>query len=171
MRYSSIEAVFDSLNREGVSFLVVGGLAVNAHGYGRATFDIDLVIDLERDNVTALFHALARLGFRPLVPVDESEFGDPIVRRRLSKEKGMVVLPFHSDEHRETSLDVFAEMPFDFDKEREKAMVEEIGPGIPVPIVALETLLEMKQGVGRPKDLDDVENLSRLTEEDDAHDS
>jgi len=165
MRYNSIEAVFDSLNREGVRFLVVGGLAVNAHGYGRATFDIDLVIDLDPENVTALFHALAQLGFRPLVPVDETDFADPMIRRRLKREKGMVVLPFHSDEHRETPLDVFAQIPFDFDAEWERAMVEELGPGIRVPIVALDTLLEMKRQVGRPKDLDDVENLSRLAGE------
>jgi len=170
MRYNSIEAVFSSLNREGVRFLVVGGLAVNAHGYGRTTFDIDLVIDFDPDNVTALFHALAQLGFRPLVPVNEVDFGDPLVRRRLNREKGMVVLPFHSDEHRETPLDVFAQMPFDFDEERGKAMIEELGPGIRVPIVALETLLKMKKRVGRPKDLDDVENLSRLAG-DGAHDS
>jgi len=170
MRYNSIEAVFDSLNRESVRFLVVGGLAVNAYGYGRATFDIDLVIDFHPDNVAALFRALVRLGFHPLVPIDEADFGDPIVRRRLNREKGMVVLPFHSDAHRETPLDVFAQMPFDFDEEWEKAMVEELGPGIRIPIVALDTLLEMKQRVGRPKDLDDVDNLRRLTGEG-AHDS
>lgn len=46
MRLSSVEAILEALNGAGVSYLVAGGLAVNAHGYGRATFDIDLVVRL-----------------------------------------------------------------------------------------------------------------------------
>ena len=41
MEISGAEAVFDALNRADVAYLVVGGLAVNAHGYVRMTMDID----------------------------------------------------------------------------------------------------------------------------------
>jgi len=40
------EKVIDALNRSGCRYVVVGGLAVNLHGYQRFTSDIDVGIDL-----------------------------------------------------------------------------------------------------------------------------
>ena len=51
MEISGAEAVFDALNRADVAYLVVGGLAVNAHGYVRMTMDIGLVIALDQENI------------------------------------------------------------------------------------------------------------------------
>jgi predicted nucleotidyltransferase len=47
MEIRSIEAIVRALNDEVVQYIVVGGLAVNAHGYERFTQDVDLVIGLE----------------------------------------------------------------------------------------------------------------------------
>jgi hypothetical protein len=46
----------------GVPYLIVGGLAVNAYRYQRTTVDVDLVIQLQRDNVLAGMRALEALG-------------------------------------------------------------------------------------------------------------
>ena len=165
MQVTSVEAIFSALNRSGVEYLVVGGLAVNAHGYGRATFDIDLVVDLEPGNVRSLFQALAGLGFQPLVPVSADDFGDRSIRNQLRTEKGMVVLQFYSDQHRATRVDVFAHMPFDFKEESERAVCEEVKDGVPVRFVSLQTLIQMKEEAGRPKDLDDLEALRWLATE------
>jgi hypothetical protein len=162
MRVTSIEAIVDALNSAGVPYLVVGGLAVNAHGHGRATFDIDLVVELSSGNVNALFQALGDLGYRPLVPVTAAGFGDRSTRERWIDEKGMVVLQFYSDSHRETRVDVFTREPFDFQLEYDRALVQELRPGLPVRIVALDTLIALKRAAGRAKDLDDIENLERL---------
>ena len=42
MELRSIEAIIRALNDAQVKYLVVGGLAVNAHGYERFTKDVDL---------------------------------------------------------------------------------------------------------------------------------
>ena len=44
MKVASVEAIVRTLDEHDVRFLIVGGIAVNAHGYGRTTFDLDLVI-------------------------------------------------------------------------------------------------------------------------------
>jgi predicted nucleotidyltransferase len=168
MKLSSIEAIVAALNEAGVEYLVAGGIAVNAHGYGRATFDIDLVVDLGPENVELLFRALAELGFQPLVPVDAESFADQETRHRWVVEKGMQVLQFWSDQHRETRIDVFASEPFDFPAESARAIVEELRPGLEIRFVSLETLIEMKVAAGRPKDLDDVEQLRLANENADA---
>lgn len=52
----------------------------------------------------------------------------------------MVVLPFDSGT-RETPIDLFVEVPFDFSEEHRLALVEEVAPAIPVRILRLATLL------------------------------
>ena len=74
MKRSSLEAVSRALTNADVRFLIVGGLAVVAHGYGRMTQDIDLVISLESDSVRRVFAALASLGYRPRGPVTAESF-------------------------------------------------------------------------------------------------
>lgn len=168
MKLHSVEAAIRTLNEAGVRYLVAGGLAVNAHGYGRATFDIDLVVELAPESVRRLFGALATLDYLPLVPVTADGFGDPAVRERWIAEKGMVVLQFWSDQHRETRVDVFVREPFDFETEYRKAYVAEVAPGVPVRFVALQTLIQMKEAAGRAKDLDDLDHLRWLAREEEA---
>lgn len=162
MNVHGFEALVRALNDAGVPFIVVGGIAVNAHGYGRLTADVDLVIRLHPDTVRAAFQALASLGYRPLVPVTADGFADPDQRARWIAEKGMTVLSFHSDTHREMPVDLFVTEPFDFDAEYGQASVEQAGPGIPVRIVRLPTLARMKQAAGRPQDLADLAELRVL---------
>ena len=69
MRLDSIERIARALNDGEVRFIVVGGLAVVAHGYGRQTQDLDLVIQLEPGSIHRAFEELARLGYRPRVRV------------------------------------------------------------------------------------------------------
>ncbi len=45
MKLASLEAIVRVLNDAHARYLVVGGLAVAAHGYGRATFDVDAEYD------------------------------------------------------------------------------------------------------------------------------
>lgn len=56
--------VFETLNRHGVDYLVIGGVAVIAHGHVRATKDIDLVASGQRENLERLAAGLRELGAR-----------------------------------------------------------------------------------------------------------
>jgi hypothetical protein len=109
--------IANELTADGVRFLVVGGLAVNAHGLDRTTQDIDLVIQLQPKNVMAAFTALERASYRPHVPIKAEQFADADQREGFRRDKHMVVLNFWSDRFRETRLDVFVWEPFDFDHE------------------------------------------------------
>jgi len=165
MTLASVTAIARALNLAEVPFIVVGGLAVVAHGYGRATQDVDLVIPLKPDVVRNAFLALEALGYRPRVPVTAEGFADPEQRKRWIDEKGMTVLSFHSERHRDTPVDVFVREPFDFDSEHRLATVEEVAPGVTMHIVRLESLLQLKQDAGRPQDLADIAELRLLHRE------
>ena len=165
MKLASFEAIVRAFEEAGVRYLVAGGLAVNAHGHLRFTHDIDLVIQLSPRNVVSAFRALASLGYQPRVPVTAEQFANEAVRRQWIVEKGMMVLNFHSDRHRETPIDVFVTEPFDFDSEYQAAPNQEFGPGLFVRFVSIPTLIAMKNVANRPIDGDDIQHLRWIMEE------
>ncbi len=162
MKKASFDTICKALQEARVPFLVVGGIAVIHHGYGRLTQDVDLVIQLDPEVIQRAFTALKAVGYHPSVPVSAEEFADPECREQWKQEKGMKVLKFWSDEHRETPLDVFINEPFDFQKALTEADVLETIPGLEIRIVSLDTLLSMKAEAGRPRDLADIDELNVL---------
>lgn len=140
-------------------------MAVNAHGYLRFTHGIDLVIDLHPDNILPAFRALASLGYKPRVPVTAAQFADVAQRQQWITEKGMRVLNFYSDQHRETPLDIFVTEPFDFDSEYARAPKQELIPGVFVHFASIPTPIAMKEVANRPTDVDDIEPLRWIMEE------
>ncbi len=164
MRLASLEAIVRVLNTAQARYLIVGGLAVAAHGYGRVTFDVDLVVQLKPANVQRAMSALETLGYRPLVPVAARDFVNAAKRDAWIRDKGMVVFQMHSDQHPDTRIDLFAAEPFDFDQEYNSAMVGEILPDLHARFVRIETLIQMKEVAGREKDREDIRQLRLLLE-------
>lgn len=171
MKLTSFDAIVRTLNEADVRFIIVGGIAVITHGYGRATRYVDVVIQLTTDSIMRAFQAFASLGYRPRVPVTAQQFSQPEVRTSWITEKGMTVLNFYSDAHAETPIDVFVTEPFDFEKEYRAALVNESAPGLPVRIVRLPMLLEMKRLAGRSQDLADIDELNLLHGERSSYDT
>jgi predicted nucleotidyltransferase len=158
----SLVAVLTALQDSGARYLVVGGVAVVAHGYVRLTDDLDLVLHLEdRGEVLAALEALASLGYRPLVPVRLEDFADPALRASWVREKNARVFQLYSDQHSGLSIDLFLEEPFDFDRAAAVAKTLTLGRAT-VPIASLDDLIRMKQAAARPRDLDDVEHLQAI---------
>ena len=162
MKLSSLEAIASALRDSEVRYLIVGGLAVAAHGHGRATFDIDLVVQLQPENVRRAIIALESLGYRPTLPVPAHQFADTQLRQAWIRDKNMVVFQLHSDGHPETRIDLFVNEPFDFNNEYDQALIGEIQPGLQVRFVRLASLIRMKETAGREKDLEDIRQLKLL---------
>ena len=57
------------LTDAGVDYVLVGGLAVQLHGYMRSTFDIDLVLAMNDDNLTRFIDVAKQHGLAPGIPV------------------------------------------------------------------------------------------------------
>jgi hypothetical protein len=166
MEVRSIKLVIETLNQTSIRYIIVGGLAVNAHGYFRVTNDLDLVVSLEPANITAALHALDRIGFRPKIPVTPEQFANTALRESWIRDKNMVVFQLWSDDHLRTPIDIFVVEPFPFNEEAARVFHQEIYPGITAPFVSLPTLLAMKHRAGRASDLLDIENLRKLHPDD-----
>ncbi len=161
IKMSGHSEVMAALNAAGVHYLVVGGVAVVAHGHARLTLDLDLVVQLETENLTRAMDALSAIGFRPFLPVSARQFADPEIRRDWTQNRQMIVFQLWKPQLPQFRLDIFTTEPFAFGDAWKRRLETTFG-GVIVPVVPLAELLSMKQAAGRPKDLEDVRALSTI---------
>lgn len=122
------------------------------------------MIQLDPGNIAAAFSALGSLGYKPIVPVSAAQLADPALRETWTREKGMQVLQFWSEAHRETPIDIFVSVPFAFDEEHRRALIKQLG-SVQVRFTSLPTLIRMKEALGRQQDKIDVEHLRMRLED------
>lgn len=135
-----------------VRFVLVGGLAVNAWGYLRATRDVDVVPDPDRENLERLDTLLRELGGK--VEVGGRLLGSDAITTFLRTGDRTLV---------QTELgqvDVLQGLPQvprfeDLEKQARDVDIE----GLAVRVCSLEHLLKMKRASDRPRDHEDVEAL------------
>jgi hypothetical protein len=161
MKLADVEAILGALNDAEVRYLIVGGLAVVAHGYVRYTADVDIVLDLERDNALRAMKALDAIAYRPLVPVAATDFADEEKRRVWIREKNMIVFQMRNPDRESTRLDIFVKEPFAFTEEFAQAKWEEVA-GIRAPVLRYDELIRLKRSSGRPQDLIDIDQLELM---------
>lgn len=166
MNPENLEKIFAALNAVGVRYLVVGGIAVMAHGYLRMTRDLDLVIALDGDNPAQALQVFAALGYRPTAPVELLDFLDPLKRRDWQTTKGMRVYQLISDDLMDCPIDIFVEEPIAFSEMYPDRVEYELRPTFNIPVIGLAHLRQLKQQAGRPRDLLDLAELDKIEKED-----
>ena len=158
---SPIESIIDALNRAGVRYVVVGGVAVVLHGFARLTADLDLIVDLQPDRARQAIEALQSLGLRPRVPVDPLGFANPDTRRTWIHEKHMKVFTMLDPENPLRQVDLFVEHLIPFEELFERSQEVDVGPRM-VRIASIEDLVALERRSARPRDLADIEALSEI---------
>ena len=134
-----------SLNREGVKYLVVGGIAVNYHGYHRSTNDLDVWVGCSRANEERLARALLDFGFSR----QTTEQRPLLVEGRILQ---MGVPPLR--------IDIITKISgVEFSDCYANRVVSTLAR-IDIPFIDIEDLKKNKKSAGRYKDLADLEELS-----------
>ena len=155
--------IFKELNRLEIDYLVVGGLAVNFHGIPRLTYDIDLMISLDRDNILKLINKLSEWGYKPKAPIDAKELADEKKRALWIRDKGMKAVNFYAENLPIGEIDILLDSPVPYRTLRERA-VAFIIDGEKVPTVSIHDLIDLKLKAGRKQDLSDVDHLKTILE-------
>jgi predicted nucleotidyltransferase len=156
-------SIFKELNKQNIDYLVVGGLAVNLHGVPRMTYDIDLMILLQAENVRKLVEKLTNWGYRPKVPINPMELTDETKRNSWIQEKGMKAVNFYSEKLPIGEIDIVVDSPISYSELKSRAVMIEIG-GEKIPTVSIHDLIKLKQKSGRKQDIADVEYLKMILE-------
>ncbi len=133
------------LSDEGVKFLLVGAYALAAHGFPRATRDIDFFVWANPENAASLFRALDRFG-APLEEVSAADFAAEGTIFQIGVGPRRIDILTRIDGV--TFADAYAR--------RSTIRLE----GIDVPVISREDLIANKRASGRTQDLADVERLT-----------
>ncbi len=157
------KAIFKELNELGIDYLVIGGLAVNLFGVPRLTYDIDLMIRLEKNNIKKLIVRLTEWGYKPKIPGDPMDFADESKRNVWVNEKGMKAFNFFSEDSPVGEIDIVIDSPIPYETLKERAVVILLQE-VRIPVVSIHDLIELKIHSGRKQDLSDVEYLKLIME-------
>lgn len=155
------EQVFKALSKQGVKYLVVGGVAVNMYGYTRFTGDIDILLALDPDNLARIDKVMKEMNFIERLPINIKELGDTKKLDSFVKEKELKAYTYISNDNPNVSLDVIVDESLEFGKfykDRSEIKVWDIK----LPVIAIDDLIEMKKIAGRDSDLVDVKALIEL---------
>jgi hypothetical protein len=147
--------IFATLERHEVDYVAIGAFAVIAHGFVRATADVDLVARQERANHERLAAAFAELNARRRgVDAHHLEI-DPTDPDTLASGASFTL------DTDAGPVDYLNDVPGagDYDGLRERA-VEAEAAGTIVRVAGLDDLIRMKRASGRPHDLRDIANLT-----------
>jgi len=142
-----LKAVIQSLNENKVDYFLIGGYALFAHGYYRATTDIDILVPPTREQGKRVIKALLVLPERASEQIDPAWFDEGETIRVA--DEFIVDLLFNACGETNQTLSRYAEI-VDLD-------------GIPVRTLSLEGLLLTKQTV-RDKDVMDRMVLQKAIE-------
>ena len=136
-----------ALNAEQVDFILIGAYALAAHGYPRATMDIDIWVMPSPENAEAVFRALKRFG-SPLhglkaedLQHDDTVFQIGVAPRRIDLLTGATGL--------------------DFTAAAENAVARQVD-GVDLKVLSIDDLIVNKLATGRPKDQIDAGELKKL---------
>jgi predicted nucleotidyltransferase len=159
-----LRELFRVLDEHGVDYLVIGGVAAQVHGRRRTTKDLDVTPAPDPENFTRLAAALVALDAHP------AELGPSAQTPTAEQLRLAPVVPPLTTRHGELHIlndvpgaTVYAEM-------RTRALSTDLD-GIVMHIVAVDDLIRMKQAVGRPGDIEDIEALTTVARQQSSVDS
>ena len=155
--------IFEALHKSGVKYLVIGGIAVNLHGYDRLTGDIDILMSFSPENVDKFISFAEGLGFKPKTPVSIKDLADGDKRRLWIEEKNAKVFTIYNPKNMLECIDVMIMEYIDFEEALSRAEYVQAGE-LKIPLVSIDDLIKLKEIAGRQRDALDIRALQIIKE-------
>jgi hypothetical protein len=131
---------------EQVDFILVGAYALGAHGYPRATGDIDIWVKADEINSINIYKALERFG-APVDQITVNDFASEGIVFRIG------VTP--------RRIDIITRIDgVSFDEADEDKIIVEV-ENLKLPILSFDKLIQNKLSTGRERDELDVKLLRK----------
>ena len=146
-----IDAFIKACNIHGVRLILVGGSAVNFHGYQRHSADVDFWLDIHPNNLENLRLALADLGYNLGQWPPKILKGQQNISLKLSPQSDLELELITSFNPGKTFEEAYADS------------VQVKGKNIrKYQVLSFDDLIASKIKSARPKDLLDVQELKRI---------
>lgn len=147
---SFFNSIIDCFNKHNVKHLIVGGHAVNVYGYIRSTVDLDIWIDKSDENLENLRQALVSFGY----PQEQCQQGIDEIRNNRN------IGIFDDDDNKIDLIQLYSTRLSFSEAYSRKHSIDK--GDVTLHVISLDDLIGTKLSAGRPRDLDDVRELSRL---------
>jgi hypothetical protein len=154
--------ILRTMNKGGVRYVLIGGLAAKAHGSPTLTVDIDICYARDAENLERLARVLGDLqAVRRGAPEGLPFRADS---RTLRAGDHFTLTTSHGD------LDLLGTPAgvSGYDELAANTEAAELDDGLLVPVASLDDLIRMKRAAGRPKDRIELEVLGALRDEIDS---
>jgi len=149
-----LKILIKAIQKEKINYMIVGGYAVNFHGYSRNTVDIDLVIKFTQANLKKIEKLLNEMGMLSRLPIDAIsiyKFRDEYINNR-----NLIAWNFYNENDPTDQVDILITHDVsDFKSEKFK-----VGDFV-FKVISKEDLIKMKKESGREKDLLDIRKLTK----------
>lgn len=153
--------LLQALSDEQVQYVLVGGLAVQLHGFLRSTFDIDLVLAMNDENLSRFIAVAQRYNLVPVIPVPIESLRNATLIEQWYREKGMLAFALREPRTGGNVVDVLVRPDVPYDRLMANAVAGELF-GRKVWIASIDDLLLMKRIANRPKDQLDIAALKKI---------
>ena len=134
------------LLEEQVDFILVGAYALAAHGYPRATGDMDIWVRAEEINSINIYRALERFG-APVDQITVNDFANEGIVFQIGVTPRRIDIITHLD-------------GVSFGEADEDKVIVEV-EGLKLPILSFDKLIKNKLSTGRERDELDVKLLQK----------
>lgn len=135
-----------------VKFMIVGGVAVNIHGFTRTTSDLDLFVFSSQENINRIAIAFKQIKYsKELIEYAESvDCTKPFCIKIGEKE-------------RPNSLDIFNKLiGVDYTEAEKLMLIYTVSDELKVGVIHYTHLVVNKMLVGRPQDKADIDRLQNI---------
>ena len=157
----NIANFLQGLDEAKIRYVLVGGFAVQLHGFQRATYDIDLVLAMDENNLSHFIDLAQRFSLVPVMPVSLDALKDSAQVDQWHREKGMLAFALHENIAGGLVVDVLIKPAVSFTELSQRASKVSL-LGLMVPIASVDDLIAMKRVAARPKDQIDLIALDKI---------
>ena len=161
IRIMKIAELLQSLADAHIDYVLVGGLAVQLHGFLRATVDIDLVLAMNDENLDRFIMVAKQFGLQPVIPVPIDALKNAQQIDKWHQEKGMLAFALREPQIGGSVVDVLVRPDVSFDTLSSSAVEGKLF-GRKVMIASTDNLIAMKRAANRPKDQLDIAALEKI---------
>lgn len=159
---NQISDILRKLNREGIPYMIIGGVPTILYGVERPTYDIDIAVPEDLGLLTKIIGILRELEYTSihkcpfphdfLMPID-------FITAQFVIDKQCV--EFRNEELELFPVDILA-VGKDLFQELSKEVVKIPFTNTFMRCPSIQKLIEMKEAVGRPEDIEDVRKLRQI---------
>ncbi len=154
--------IFSLINAK-VQFVIAGGVAVVFQGVERLTMDIDIAVNMDRDNLRRFIDVMKELQLTPRAPISAESLLDKAKITMIINEKHALVFTFIDVDQPFRQVDLFLTNSHSYKNLIPDADIVKI-QDYNVVIASKKKLIELKKAINPPrqKDLIDINELQKL---------